>query len=64
MADCGYKIKNRPERTGLKTQVFGKDRAGWHTAKKLDVPQGIHIIEMPSHSPKLQRCRKTMAAHK
>ena len=37
-----------------KQVVLTLDQAGWHTAKKLDVPQGIHIIEMPSHSPELQ----------
>jgi hypothetical protein len=32
------------------------DQAGWHTAKKVNIPQGIHIVEMPSHSPEQQRC--------
>jgi transposase len=30
------------------------DRAGWHTAKKLRVPEGIHLEFLPSHSPQLQ----------
>jgi transposase len=30
------------------------DRAGWHTAKKLRVPEGIHLEFLPSHSPELQ----------
>jgi transposase len=31
------------------------DRAGWHTAKnKLEVPEGIHLEFLPSHSPELQ----------
>jgi transposase len=30
------------------------DRAGWHTAKKLKVPEGIHLEFLPSHSPELQ----------
>jgi transposase len=34
--------------------VLTLDQAGWHTAKKLQVPEGIHIVEMPSHSPELQ----------
>ncbi|MEH2422279.1 MAG: hypothetical protein V7K48_15605 [Nostoc sp.] len=34
--------------------VLALDQAGWHTAKKLEIPQGIHIIEMPSHFPELQ----------
>lgn len=29
------------------------DRAGWHTAKKLRVPEGIHLEFLPSHSPEL-----------
>lgn len=30
------------------------DRAGWHTAKKLRVPEGIHLEFLPAHSPELQ----------
>ena len=30
------------------------DQAGWHTAKKLKVPEGIHLEFLPSHSPELQ----------
>ena len=30
------------------------DRAGWHTAKKLRLPEGIHLEFLPSHSPELQ----------
>jgi transposase len=30
------------------------DQAGWHTAKKLRVPEGIHLEFLPSHSPELQ----------
>ena len=30
------------------------DQAGWHTAKKLRVPEGIHLELLPSHSPQLQ----------
>ena len=30
------------------------DRAGWHTAKMLKVPEGIHLEFLPSHSPELQ----------
>lgn len=29
------------------------DRAGWHTAKKLRVPEWIHLEFLPSHSPEL-----------
>jgi transposase len=37
-----------------KQVVLTLDQAGWHTAGKLEVPKGIHIVEMPSHSPELQ----------
>lgn len=30
------------------------DQAGWHTAKKLRIPEGIHLEFLPSHSPELQ----------
>ena len=30
------------------------DQAGWHTAKKLKVPEGVHLEFLPSHSPELQ----------
>jgi transposase len=30
------------------------DGAGWHTAKKLRMPEGIHLELLPSHSPELQ----------
>ncbi len=31
------------------------DQAGWHTSKELVVPEGIHLLFLPSHSPELQR---------
>jgi len=30
------------------------DRAGWHIARKLRVPEGIHLEFLPSNSPELQ----------
>jgi transposase len=31
------------------------DQAGWHAAKnKLEIPEGIHLEFLPSHSPELQ----------
>ena len=30
------------------------DQAGWHTNYELEIPEGIHIILMLSHSPELQ----------
>ena len=29
------------------------DQAGWHTAKKLKVPENIRLLPQPSHSPEL-----------
>jgi transposase len=35
--------------------VLVVDKASWHTAKKdLEVPEGIHLEYLPSHSPELQ----------
>ncbi len=34
------------------------DGAGWHKAKKLRVPEGIHLDLLPSHSPELQPCER------
>ena len=30
------------------------DQAGWHMAKDVVIPEGIHLFELPSHSPELQ----------
>lgn len=30
------------------------DRAGWHTSKKLRVPEGIELLFLPPYSPELQ----------
>lgn len=37
-----------------KRVVIALHQAGWHPTRKLEIPQGIHIVEMPSHSPELQ----------
>jgi transposase len=35
--------------------VLVVDKAAWHTAKKdLEVPEGVHLEYLPSHSPELQ----------
>ena len=34
--------------------VLVLDQAGWHSSKELEVPQGIHLLFLPSHSPELQ----------
>ena len=30
------------------------DQAGWHTSPKLVVPEGVHMVYLPSHTPELQ----------
>ena len=30
------------------------DQAGWHKSAALTVPQGLHLLFLPSHSPELQ----------
>ena len=30
------------------------DGAGWHTGQAVQVPEGIHLIPLPSYSPELQ----------
>ncbi len=34
--------------------VLAIDQAGWHTSEQVVVPEGIHLVLMPSHSPELQ----------
>lgn len=34
--------------------VLVVDQAGWHTSPKLLVPEGVHIVYLPSHTPELQ----------
>lgn len=45
------------EKTGAgadKRILLVLDRAGWHTAGKLEVPEGIHLEFLPPRSPELQ----------
>lgn len=30
------------------------DQAGWHLAKELAVPEGVHLVLLPAYSPELQ----------
>ena len=30
------------------------ERAGWHISKDLELPSGLHLTFLPSHSPELQ----------
>ncbi len=34
--------------------VLVMDQAGWHKSAALTVPQGLHLLFLPSHSPELQ----------
>lgn len=34
--------------------VLVLDRAGWHTSSRLVLPEGLHLLFLPSHSPELQ----------
>lgn len=37
-----------------KQVILVLDRAGWHTSDSVEVPDGIHLSFLPSHSPELQ----------
>ena len=37
-----------------KQVVLIVDQAGWHKSAKVKIPQGIHLVFLPSHSPELQ----------
>jgi transposase len=40
---------------GRKKQVvLVVDQAGWHTSEQVEIPEGIHLEFLPSHSPELQ----------
>lgn len=39
---------------GKKIIVLMIDRAGWHTTKKLQIPEGIRLIPLPPYTPQLQ----------
>ncbi len=43
-----------------KQVILVLDRAGWHSSKRVEVPEGIHLSFLPSHSPELQPCRPFM----
>jgi transposase len=34
--------------------VLVLDQAGWHKSRELQVPEGLHLLFLPSHSPELQ----------
>jgi transposase len=37
-----------------KQVVLVVDQAGWHTSEQVEIPEGIHLEFLPSHSPELQ----------
>ncbi len=34
--------------------ILTMDSAGWHTSNQVQIPEGIHLVLMPPHSPELQ----------
>ena len=38
--------------------ILTLDQAGWHTSEQVQVPEGIHLEFMPSHSPELQPAQR------
>lgn len=34
------------------------DQAGWHMSKKLNIPDGLHLLPLPAYSPELQPSEK------
>jgi hypothetical protein len=39
-----------------KQSVLVLDRAGWHASHDVRVPEHVHLLFLPSHSPELQPC--------
>ena len=37
-----------------KQVVLVVDQAGWHTSEQVEIPEGMHLEFLPSHSPELQ----------
>ena len=35
--------------------LLAVDQAGWHTSHDLEIPEGLHLTLLPSHSPELQQ---------
>ena len=34
--------------------ILTMDQAGWHTSDKVKIPEGVHVVLLPPHSPELQ----------
>lgn len=41
--------------------ILTVDQAGWHTSQQVEIPEGIHLEFMPSHSPELQPAPEIVA---
>lgn len=39
--------------------VLVLDRAGWHTGKEVEIPEGIHLEFLPARSPELQPAERS-----
>ena len=44
-----------------KRVILVLDRAGWHVAKALVVPEGIHLVPLPASTPELQPAERLWA---
>jgi transposase len=44
----------RPDSGEQRRVLLVVDKAGWHTGKEVEVPEGIHLEFLPSSSPELQ----------
>lgn len=56
-ADFGEALAAFAEAVGAgpkHTIVLVLDGAGWHRSKKLQIPEGIHLVYLPPYSPQLQ----------
>ncbi len=40
------------------------DRAGWHSSKKLKIPEGLHLQFLPPHTPELQPAERILAYYR
>ncbi len=38
--------------------ILTVDRAGWHTSKDLNIPEGLHLEYLPAYSPELQSAER------
>lgn len=41
--------------------VLAADQAGWHLAKELELPEGVHLAHLPPYAPELQPAERLWA---